>query len=121
MTTLPEAQAEFERQFNRVAHDHNIADVLRIYSGGTVPDIKTTAPCLCSTEELAIELWLRSATNERRVAAMRRAEATNRDFTLTWRQPPKMTKLQMTMTDLKKQDRVVTDRYAVYCELAFSL
>lgn len=128
MTTLPEAQAEFEREFKAVRTDPSARDVLHLYSGGVVPDIKTTAPCLCSSEELAIELWRHTAgfammdwygnltADKRKTWPLKQ-----REIVVVWRQPPKIIKFQMTMTDLKKQDRVVTDRYTVYCEVAFSL
>lgn len=133
MTTLLDAQVEFEREFKSVRHDPKAEKVLYLYGGGLVDDpIKTPPPCLCSTQDMAIALWLLSA----RHAAMPPWDNSkakelwpgiapmafgSRPAILTWRALPKMLKFQMTMTGKHNQDRVVTDRYAVYSEAAFSL
>lgn len=119
--TLLDAQVEFEREFKSVRHDPKAPKVLTLYSGGVV-DAKATPPCLCSTQEMAIELWAIAAREQIRhqfVAAV--ADDTRRRLDLTWRTAPKILKFQMTMTGKHNQDRVVTDRYAVFSEVAFSL
>jgi hypothetical protein len=111
--TLLDAQVEFEREFKSVRHDPKAERVIYLFTGGTVEDpLKTPPPVLCSTHDLAVEMWLqaaRTATNDRA------------NTVLTWRAPPRFLKFQMTMTGKHNQDRVVTDRYCVYSEVAFSL
>jgi hypothetical protein len=126
LTTLLDAQIEFEREFKSVRHDPKADTVLYLYSGGVV-GAKDTPPCLCSTPDMAIQLWREAAIQAcgrwclDTEAERAKGHVTGKMADLTWRALPKMLKFQMTMTGKHNQDRVVTDRYAVYSEVAFSL
>lgn len=110
---LRSAWSELQTKFKQVRTDSNLSDYVAICSGGwTKP--KELIPCLCISEEIAVDLWRKTFD-----------EFLSTVFptfprVLIWRSPPIMRRFTITMQGADQQHRLVSPRFAVYSEAAFS-
>lgn len=110
---LKTARREIEKQFREVRVESNLKECSIICSGALMLPGELI-PCLCVNERLAVELWRK--TFERNLSAA----FPTLPRVLIWRVPPQLKTFQMTMQGTDQQQRLVSPRFAIYSEAAFS-
>lgn len=106
---LVEAIKEFESFFPNIKAGEENKDLPKVCSGGLC-GLGEVYPALYSSEERAIKSWLEVA----------RANVPSKSTTLEWLSKPELIKYQITMADMKRGHRLVSDRFVVKSQFMVS-
>lgn len=86
-----------------------IGNTVEICSGGTRKNERDELPALYLSETAAVNAWTDSV-----------AKALEKPIRWKWADKPVMRQLQITMTDMREQERLVQNRWAVTAKITYT-